>query len=81
MGSPSEGVGTGDDSGMTDDPPLYVPCPRCKGERTVFAYTDHGGDYRPSCGEYFTCPLCSGTGEADRASADEWRAERANDDA
>lgn len=63
---------------MPDDP-LYVPCPRCKGNRIVFAYTHLRSDYQPSLGEYFTCPLCSGTGEADRASAEEWQADRSQD--
>jgi rubredoxin len=59
---------------------LYVKCPRCSGDRLVFAYTDRGSDYRPSQGEYFRCPLCSGTGEAEAELAAEWTADHEEDD-
>jgi hypothetical protein len=58
---------------------LYVKCPRCSGRRQVFAYTDLGSDYQPSRGEYFNCPLCSGTGEADAQQAAEWIADHEED--
>ena len=54
---------------------LYVTCPRCKGDGTVFAYTSIGNGFTPSVGEYFSCPLCHGTGEADRQLADAWNDE------
>ena len=60
----------------SDDEPLYVPCPRCKGDHVVFAYTSIGDGYTPSRGEYFTCPLCRGTGEADREEAAEFVADQ-----
>lgn len=54
------------------DEPLYVPCPRCQGDRQVYAYTKPPTDFFRGEGEYFTCPLCAGTAEADRESAAEW---------
>ena len=63
---------------MQADDPLYVPCPRCRGHRMVFATTYIGDGYTPSRGEYFTCPLCYGTGEADREEAAEWTKEQAD---
>ena len=59
---------------------FYVKCPRCKGDRLVFAYTQQATDYTPSRGEYFTCPLCSGTGEAEATAAAEWTSEEVDDD-
>lgn len=48
----------------------------------VFAYTSIGDGFgRPSRGEYFNCPLCSGTGEADAKLAAEWvEAEREHEE-
>ncbi len=57
-----------------DEP--YVPCPRCKGTRMVYAITRESNGFSPSVGEYFTCPLCHGTAEAARKSAAEYVTER-----
>lgn len=61
---------------MTEAPPLYVPCPRCKGDQLISVCTDPGNDWRPSRWEYVTCPLCHGTKEADRELAEEWLADQ-----
>jgi hypothetical protein len=58
---------------------LYVPCPRCKGERLVWACTDPGNDWFPSRHESFNCPLCWATGEADREEAEAWQAKQTED--
>lgn len=51
---------------------LYVPCPRCDGDRHVFAYTQPPTEYYRGVGEYFSCPVCGGTGEAEAEKAAEW---------
>lgn len=56
----------------------YIACPRCKGACQVFAYTELPEFGRPSVGEYFQCPLCLGTGEADAQEAAEWAGEDAD---
>lgn len=56
---------------------LYVPCPRCEGRCTVFAYTRPPTDFTAGVGEYFNCPLCGATGEADADSARAFVAELA----
>jgi len=50
---------------MAYELPLYARCPRCRGSKLVFAVVETGDAWRPSRGEYFSCPECSGTGEAD----------------
>lgn len=65
---------------MSGDLPLYVPCPRCKGERLVYAYTSPGNEFFPARGEYFTCPLCQGTGEADREEAERYQQDQAEEE-
>lgn len=62
------------------DAPLYVPCPRCRGSRQVFAYTRLGNELRHATGEYFTCPLCHGTAEADREAAGRYIADQAEEE-
>jgi hypothetical protein len=51
---------------------LYVKCPRCDGRSQVYAYTRLPRLGEPARGEYFTCPLCYGTGEAEKAAAEEF---------
>lgn len=58
---------------------LYVHCPRCEGERQVFAYTHVGNGFTPSRGEYFNCPLCSAMGEAEAERAAGYIAEWADE--
>jgi hypothetical protein len=62
------------------DAPLYVPCPRCKGDRLVWACTNPGNDFAPSSWDSFDCPLCYATGEADRNMATAWVEARAEED-
>lgn len=58
----------------------YIKCPRCRGSCQVFAYTEISNGFTPSRGEYFTCPLCGGTGEADADRAKEWSAANPHDE-
>lgn len=51
---------------------LYPECPRCEGSRTVEAIVKLNGEYYQPVTEFFSCPLCSGTGEADAEKAEEW---------
>lgn len=44
---------------------LYPQCPRCDGAKLISAQTRYGHEYLP-------CPLCHGTGEADRDAALSW---------
>lgn len=57
----------------------YVICPRCKGDRQIFAYTRLPGIGQPAQGEYFTCPPCSGTGTMDEEDAAQWRADNTDE--
>ena len=50
---------------------LYVKCPRSRVHMMVSAVTEIGDGWRPTRREYFSCPLCSGTGEADANDARE----------
>jgi len=59
---------------MTNE--LYIKCPRCRGNRFVYAITRPGNDYRPSISEEFACPLCSMTGEVHRDDAARYEAEQ-----
>jgi DnaJ-class molecular chaperone len=58
---------------------IYVKCPRCEGRCQVFAYTRIGNGFAPSEGEYFQCPVCHGTGEADEESAREYERDQKDD--
>lgn len=60
--------------------PLYVPCPRCKGERLVWACTHSGNEFFPAVWDSFNCPLCHATGEADRVLAEEWERDHTDDE-
>lgn len=62
-----------------DEP--YVPCPRCYGHRQVWAIARESDGFRPSVGEYFTCPLCHGTAEAEYDQAASYVTEREEADA
>ena len=62
------------------DLPLYVPCPRCKGEKLVWACTSPGDGWFPTRWESFDCPLCHATGQADRELAEEWVQARADEE-
>lgn len=48
---------------------LYPHCPRCDGEKQVYAYTEQASDFGPGRGEYFDCPCCHATGEAEQSKA------------
>jgi rubrerythrin len=50
----------------------YPECPRCEGDRMVEAIVKMNGPYFTPEIESFSCPLCSGTGEADAERAEEW---------
>ena len=50
----------------------YPKCPRCDGDQTVEAITKMNGSFYAPTVESFSCPLCSGTGEADAERAEEW---------
>lgn len=46
---------------------LYVLCPDCGGDREITAYRSLEYPHRATS---FQCPLCGGTGEADRELAE-----------
>lgn len=50
----------------------YVTCPRCSGERQVYAYTKIPNGYGSIAeGEYFTCPCCNGAGDIHKDDLEE----------
>lgn len=57
---------------MSEPDALYIPCPRCEGRCQVHVYTRLPTEFRPAVGEYISCPLCGGTGEAERETARRW---------
>ncbi|PWR24957.1 hypothetical protein [Zavarzinia aquatilis] len=57
---------------------LYVTCPRCGGERTIWVYTRLPTDFLPAVGETLNCPTCWGSGEVSREAAAHWRAMHAD---
>ena len=40
-----------------------ITCPHCDGKRQVYAFLNHGPDYRTHTSGYMNCQTCHATGE------------------